>query len=312
MAVQPLIKRTRRGKSSLVNQRQLAIMSVPIILYIILFNYVPLWGWTFAFQDFKPQKGFFDQTCVGLKWFVRLFTAENFRDVIRNTLAMSFINLVLGYFSAIILALLLNEVKNIFFKRMVQVISYLPHFLSWIIVTGIVAQALSTDNGVINEVLVAFGIIKEPVMWLSQANKFWGIVGIASVWKEVGWNTILYLAAIAAIDPNLYEAAEIDGCGRFKKMWHVTLPGMKSTIVVLLIMSIGHIMDTNFEIPYLLGNGMILDYSQTIDVFTLKYGIEMGNYSLATAAGMFKSVVSIVMLLLANQVAKWAGEERLV
>jgi putative aldouronate transport system permease protein len=301
-----------RGKSALVNQRQLAVMSVPIILYIILFAYVPLWGWTYAFQNFKPQKSFFDQQWVGFQWFQMLFSDEAFLRTLRNTLAMSFINLFLGYFSAILLALMLNEVKNLLFKRVVQTISYLPHFLSWIIVTGIVAQSLSTDGGVINEVLMSLNIIQQPVMWLSMPDKFWGIVGISSVWKEVGWNTILYLAAIAAIDPNLYEAAEIDGCNRFQKMWNVTLPGMKSTIIVLLIMSIGHIMDTNFEIPYLLGNGMVLDYSQTIDIFVLTYGINMGNYSLATAAGMFKSVVSIILLLLANEIAKRAGEERLI
>ncbi|GAB6928771.1 ABC transporter permease subunit [Paenibacillus sp. JCM 10914] len=293
------------------NQKQLIMMSVPLMLYIILFAYVPIWGWTMAFQDYKPAKAFTDQAWVGLKHFKFLFTDDTFLRVLRNTIAMSVINLILGFVTAIVLALLLNEIKKVLWKRTVQTISYLPHFLSWIIVTGIVATSLASD-GIINDMLMKLHIIKEPILWLSEGKYFWGIVGASHVWKEVGWNTIIYLAAIASIDPALYEAAEIDGASRYRKMYHVTLPGIKATIVILLIMSIGHILEAGFEVQYLLGNGLIVDWAETIDIFVLKYGLAQGNYSLATAGGIFKTVVSVTMLLIANWTAKRLGEERLL
>lgn len=294
------------------NQNQLIWMSVPLMLYIILFAYVPVWGWTMAFQNYKPAKSFGEQEWVGLKQFKFLFTDDNFIRVLRNTLAMGVINLILGFVTAIVLALLLNEIKKVFWKRTVQTISYLPHFLSWIIVTGIVATSLSINDGIVNIVLMKLHLIKEPILWLSEGKYFWGIVGASHVWKEVGWNTIIYLAAIASIDPALYEAAEIDGANRYKKMMHVTLPGIKATIVILMIMSIGHVLEAGFEVQYLLGNGLVVDWAETIDIFVLKYGLAQGNYSLATAGGIFKTVVSVTLLLMANGISKRLGEERLL
>ncbi len=294
------------------NQKQLIFMSVPILIYIIIFYYVPAWGWLMSLMNYKPAKSFFDQQWVGLHWFKYLFSDDTFIRDFRNTICMSLINLVLSYVTAIVLALLLNEIKNMFFKRVVQTISYLPHFLSWVIVTGIVQYCLSPDGGIVNVLLLKSGLIDTSIPWLSEGKYFWGIVGLTNVWKEVGWNTIIYLAAISSIDPALYEAADIDGAGRFKKMLYVTLPGIKSTFIVLLIMSIGHVMEAGFEMQYLLGNGLVSDWSETIDIYVLKYGIQQFNYSLATAAGIFRSVVSIVMLFLANFIAKRLGEERLV
>ncbi|KAI7260455.1 hypothetical protein KC345_g10058 [Hortaea werneckii] len=265
-----------------------------------------------AFQNYKPSRVFSEQEWVGLKQFKFLFTDDNFLRVLRNTVAMGVINLVLGFVTAIVLALLLNEIRKVFWKRAVQTISYLPHFLSWIIVTGIVATSLSINDGIVNIVLMKLHIIKDPILWLSEGKYFWGIVGASHVWKEVGWNTIIYLAAIASIDPALYEAAEIDGANRYKKMRFVTLPGIKATIVILLIMSIGHVLEAGFEVQYLLGNGLVVDWSETIDIFVLKYGLAQGNYSLATAGGIFKTVVSITLLLMANWTAKRLGEERLL
>jgi putative aldouronate transport system permease protein len=296
----------------LSRQQQLLFMSLPIILYIILFTYVPLWGWTMAFQNFKAQRSFFRQQWAGLDWFIFLFKDKVFLKTIRNTIAMSFINTSLGFITAIGFALLLNEVRKILFKRAIQTISYLPHFLSWVIVTGLVSQMLTTDGGAINSAFIALGFIKEPVLWLSKPNYFWGIIGITYVWKEVGWNTIIYLAAIAGIDPNLYEAAAIDGCNRYQKMWRITLPCIKPTIIILLIMSVGHILDAGFELQYLLRNGLVMDVSDTIDVYVLIYGISHSNYSLATAAGMFKNIVNITLIFIANEIAKRAGEERLI
>ena len=183
--------------------------------------------------------------------------------------------------------------------------------LSWIIVTGIVSEVLSPSTGIINELLLKFHFISQPINFFAQPKYFWGIVGLTNVWKEVGWGSIIYLASITAINPDLYEAAEIDGAGRIQKILHVTLPGIKSTICILLIMNVGNILNAGFEIQYLLGNGLVQEVSQTIDIFVLKYGIGLNNYSLATAAGIFKSIVSVALIFIANKIAKAAGEERL-
>jgi len=296
------------------NQRELMFMSVPFLAYIILFAYAPIWGWLMAFQNYRPGLSFFKQQWVGLTQFKNLFSYMGFVQVIRNTVAMSLINLVLGMLCPVILALLLNEINNMFFKRTVQTISYLPHFLSWIIATGIIANVLSTDPaiGIINNILMNLHIVSQPILFLGIPKIFWGIVGVSTVWKEVGWGTIIYLAAISSIDPALYEAAEIDGAARFQKMLNITLPGIKATIIVLLIMNVGHILDAGFEIQYFLGNGLVSDYSKTIDIFVLDYGINQFNYSLATAAGIFKSAVSITMLLFANFIAGKVSDERLI
>jgi putative aldouronate transport system permease protein len=265
-----------------------------------------------AFQNFRASRSFSQQEWVGLSWFKFLFADKYFLQTIRNTIVMSVINTSLGFITAIGFALLLNEVRKIFFKRVIQTISYLPHFLSWVIVTGLVASMLTTDNGAVNNVFMALGIIKEPILWLAEPKYFWGVIGTTYVWKEVGWNTIIYLAAIAGIDPNLYEAADIDGCNRYQKMWRITLPCIKPTIIILLIMSIGRILDAGFEMQYLLRNGLVMDVSDTIDIYVLIFGLNRNNFSLATAAGMFKNVVNISLIFIANELARRAGEERLI
>ncbi|MDR2419619.1 MAG: ABC transporter permease subunit [Treponema sp.] len=306
------INRPKTLLEKMALQKQLILMSVPLVIYVIVFSYVPLWGWTMAFQNFRPARSFAQQEWVGLRWFTFLFSDEVFLRTIRNTVAMSFINMALGYITAIGFALLLNELKQVLCKRVVQTISYLPHFLSWVIVTGLVASMLAVENGAVNDILMFFGFIKEPILWLSIPKYFWGIIGATYVWKEVGWNTIIYLAAIVGIDPALYEAAEIDGCNRYQKMWNITLPGIKPTIIIMMIMSIGHILDAGFEMQYLLRNGLIQDVADTIDIYVLMYGLQRSNYSLATAAGMFKNIVNISLIFIANEIAKRAGEERLI
>jgi len=311
----PATELTNNKKSKLQllgKQKALIAMSVPFVLYIILFRYIPLWGWTMAFQNYKPAKSFFQQTWVGFKWFNELFQNPEFLRSLRNTICMSLISTALGYITAIVLAVFMNEVRSIGIKRFVQTVSYLPHFLSWIIVTGLVANALSVSDGTINNILMGLHFIKEPIKFLSTPRYFWHITGWTYVWKEVGWNTIVYLGAMTAIDPCLYEAAQIDGCGRLRKIWHITLPGIKPTIIIMMIMSAGHILDANFEMPYLLQNGMIQDVAEIIDMFVLKYGFKLFNFSLATAAGIFKNVVNIILLVIANSIAKKSGEERLI
>jgi len=299
-------------------QRALLAMAVPLLMYQILFKYVPVYGWAIAFQDYKPGRGsIWNQTWVGFENFGDLFTGvngERFRRVVINTLGQSLLTLIVGTVGAIVLALLLNEVKSMPFKRIMQNITYMPHFLSWVIVASLASVALSlpSSGGFINQGLMSLGLVHEPVLFLTEPNHFWGIVAGTSLWKELGWNTILYLAAITAIDPSLYEAAEVDGAGRYRKMFNITLPGIRPTIVVLLIINSGWILSTNFELPYFLGNGLISERAETIDVFVLRYGYQLGNYSLAVVAGIFKTVVAIILVGSANLAAKRLNQETLV
>lgn len=295
----------------LISQRALVFMTVPFLIWLAIFKYLPLWGWTIAFQNYKPAKGFGDQKWVGLKQFRFMFEDDRFLLVLRNTLAMSLINFVLGFVTAIILALLLNELRNAVFKRFVQTISYLPHFISWVVAATIIQTALSADGGIVNILLMKLGFIDEPVLWLGEGRYFWGIMGASEVWKNIGWNTIIYLAAMTTIDPAQYEAAEMDGASRLRRIWHITLPGLRPVIIVLVIMNLGQILETGFEPQYLLGNGLNVDYSENLEIFILKYGMNLGNYSLSVAAGIFKTVISIILLFSANAIAKRFGQERL-
>lgn len=302
--------KTRFTWKEVKRQRVLLFWSALIVIYGVIFCYAPLAGWLMAFQDYKPKDGLFGSTFIGLAKFQRLFSDVSFLRVIRNTLAMGVINLVATFVMAILFAILLNEIKSKGGKKAVQTISYLPHFLSWIIVTGILHDALST-SGIINELLMRLGILDQPLNFFAHPKFFWPIVAFANVWKETGWNAIIYLAAITAIDPSLYEAASIDGAGRLAKIKYVTLPGIRPTIMITLLMNVGNVLNAGFEIQYLLGNGLVQSVSQTIDIYVLKWGISQGDYAIGTAAGIFKSLVSIVLIVIANQIAKHNGEERL-
>ncbi|GAE31016.1 binding-protein-dependent transport systems inner membrane component [Halalkalibacter hemicellulosilyticusJCM 9152] len=292
-------------------QKALLVMTVPFIIWVLIFRYLPVWGWTMAFQDYRPARSFTEQEWVGLDHFMFLFQDNAFLIVLRNTFAMSFINMVLGFVTAIGLAVLLNEIRNVGFRRIVQTISYMPHFLSWVVAASIVSYTLSLENGIVNILLTNLRIIDEPILWLGVGEYFWGIIGAAETWKNVGWNTIIYLAAIAMIDQSQYEAAEIDGASRIQRIMHITIPAMKPVIIILVIMNLGYILESGFEPQYLLGNPMNYHYSENIDIFVLKYGISMGNFSLATAAGIFKTVVAFVFLFAANGLAKKFGQARL-
>ncbi|MDI9412965.1 MAG: ABC transporter permease subunit [Bacillota bacterium] len=293
-------------------QKALILMSVPFVVHIIIFKYVPIWGWLMAFQNYWPGKGLFQQTWVGFENFRLLFKDVVFYQVLRNTLAMSIIKLVMGTVASIALALAINEVRAVKFKKTAQTISYLPHFISWVVAANLVRDALSTDGGIINQVLMSLRIIKEPIMFLGIPKMFWWIIGISHVWKEVGWGAIIYLAAIAGIDPALYEAAVIDGAGRLKQMWYITLPSIRPTISILLIMNMGYLMSSGFEQQYLLQNGRVIDYARVFAIYELDYGIKMMRYSFATAVGIFKSVVSLILVFAANQIAKRWGQEGLM
>lgn len=263
-----------------------------------------------AFQQYKPKDGLLHSKFVGLAKFKFLFEDAVFLRVIRNTFAMGVINLVTTTFTAILFAILLNEMRSAIAKKTVQTISYLPHFLSWIIVTGILHDALS-PTGIINDLLMRSGAIDQAINFFAHPKYFWAIVAFANNWKETGWNAIIYLAAITAIDPTLYEAASIDGAGRWAKIKHITLPGIRPTIMILLLMNVGNVLNAGFEVQYLLGNGLIKSVSETIDIYVLTWGISQNDFSLGTAAGMFKSAVSIALIVLANWAAKKTGDDSL-
>jgi putative aldouronate transport system permease protein len=295
-----------------LQQKYLYLMSIPFVIWVFVFSYLPLWGWTMAFQKFRVGKSFFEQKWVGLDQFRMLFHDDQFFNALRNTLTMSFMGLITGFTIPIIFAVLLNELRVSIIKRFVQTVSYLPHFVSWVVVAGIVTKMLSTDNGVVNQLLVSLHIIDQPIQFMAKGGLFWYIVTGADVWKEMGWNTIIYLAAIAGIGPELYEAARVDGASRLRQIWHITLPGIRSTIIILLIMSIGHLISIGFEKQFLLGNKLVTDYSEVLDLYALNYGLGMGRYSFGTAVNMFNSVVSLILLFVANGIFKKVTKESIM
>ena len=263
-----------------------------------------------AFQKYKPKDGLLGSQFIGLEKFKFLFSDATFLGVIRNTFCMGLLNLVTTTVMAILFAILLNEIRNAFVKKTIQTVSYLPHFLSWIVVTGILHDALSS-TGIINELLLKWNITDQAINFFAYPKYFWPIVAFANCWKETGWNAIIYLSAITAIDTCLYEAASIDGAGRHAKIRYITLPGIKPTIIILLLMNVGNVLNAGYEVQYLLGNGLVQSVSQTIDIHVLKWGISQNDFSLGTAAGIFKSAVSIALIVICNAWAKKAGEERL-
>jgi len=295
-------------------QKILILMSVPWLLHRLLFSYFPLYGWLMAFQRFRPQFSIWNQDWVGLEHFRMITTgaiAPRFWNAVVNTLGQSTLSLAIGTVAAIILSLLLNEVRQIGAKRVIQNILYLPYFLSMVIIALLAADALSI-GGIINQLLMSLRIIESPVLFLGEARYFWGIVAGVNLWRNLGWNTIIYLAAMTSIDPELYEAADVDGANRYQKMWRITLPCIKPTIIILLIMNLGWILNAGFELQWFLGNGMNMSRSEILDIFILRFGIEMGNFSLATAAGMLRTFVAIALVLTANFIAKLLGQERLI
>jgi putative aldouronate transport system permease protein len=308
----PPKKRGRGAWKTLVQQKYLYLMSLPFIIWLFVFNYLPVWGWTMAFQNYKPAKSFSDQKWVGLENFVDLFQDERFYLVLRNTLAMSIMGIIAGFIIPIAFAVFLNELRGKYFKRTVQTVSYLPHFVSWVVVGGIITKMLSIEGGIVNEILVGLNIISEPIQFMAKGEWFWGIVTASDVWKETGWNAIIYLAAIAGVDKELYEAARVDGAGRFRQIWNITLPGIRTTISVLLIMSIGNLIGIGFEKQFQLSNSLVTDYSEVLDLYALNYGINISRFSYGTAISIFTSVISIFLLLTANGIMKKLTKESIM
>lgn len=288
-------------------QRVTLLLVLPFVIYVIIFMYVPILGWVRAFFNYRPGRDILDSDFVGFKFFTELFTSTGFWLAMRNTLILAFMNLIAGTVLTLAFAIFLNEIRNVAYKRVIQTVSYLPHFVSWVVVIGIFSQLLSIDKGLINELLLAIGIIDKPLPFLLTGRWYYSIVTFMSIWKEMGWGAIIYLAVMSSIDPHLYEAAFVDGAGRFKSMRHVTLPGLKNIIIIMLVLQTGWVLNVGFEQSVLLSNGAIIRNADVISTYVLRYGLEMGRFSFATAAGIFQSLVGVALVLFANAVARKTG-----
>lgn len=290
-------------KRTLYRERNLWLICLPLIAWVILFNYAPMYGILMAFVDYIPGKSIISSDWVGLKHFKAFFDSPDFGYVLRNTLAISGLNILFGFPAPIILALLLNELSKKKFKQVVQTISYLPHFISWVVVASVLFTLLGNE-GILNDILLRLGWIDKPVSFLGEGKYFWAIITSANIWKDVGWSTIIYLSAMAGVDSEVYEAGRVDGLGRLGAMWHITLPGIRTTIVLLWILGIGGILNAGFEQQLLIGNAQTREYYEVIDTYVYKYGIQLGNYSYGAAVGLMKAVIGVSLVFGANRISK--------
>nr|WP_281425698.1 ABC transporter permease subunit [Paenibacillus montaniterrae] len=291
----------------LIRNRWLYIMLLPGLLYFLIFKYWPMYGIFIAFKDYQPFLGFWDSPFVGLKHFERLFNDSNFWMLFRNTLILATYNILFFFPLPIIIALMLNELRFEFLKRTIQTLVYIPHFMSWVVVVGIAYIFLTTEGGIVNELLVRLG--GEKINFLISNDWFRTVVTLEVIWKETGWGTIIFLAALAGVDPQLYEAARIDGANRLRQLWHITLPAIRSTIIILLILRLGSFLDTGFEQIFLMLNAMNRDVGEVFDTYVYSVGISQGQYSFSTAVGLFKSIIGLFLVVVSNYLAKKFGEE---
>ncbi|QUI22756.1 sugar ABC transporter permease [Vallitalea pronyensis] len=302
--------KTTRWLKTIKQQYQLLIIGIPFLIYTLTFAYVPLAGWVMAFTNYKPSPNTsMLDNFVGLKNFERLFSNEVFLRSLRNTIAMGALDIVLGTVFAVFLALMINEVKNRGLKKITQTVSYMPHFLSWVVASSIILGVMSVDGGELNELLLFLRIIDEPINWIGMEQYFWFVSTTSQIWKESGWTAIIYLSAITAISMDMYEAAKIDGANRFQAIRFITLPSLMPTIKIMFIINVGNLLNQGFEKQYLLGNSSVINFAEVIDTYVIRYGIGQGNYSFATAAGLFKSVVGIILIITANKISKKATGE---
>ncbi|MEK0312538.1 ABC transporter permease [Cohnella sp. 56] len=301
---------TAKWARKLLSQRYLQVMALLGVAWMIIFNYIPMYGLIIAFKEYNIIKSIGAAPWAGLTHFKEFFSDDQLPSVIRNTIGISLLKLIIGFPLPILFALFLNELRAVRFKKAVQTISYLPHFLSWVILGGILTTWLS-DVGVINKFLQALGLIHNPVDYLASPNYFWTIVVTSDIWKELGWSAIIYLAAMASVSPEMYEAATIDGAGRFQKMRYVTLPGIAGTISILFILAVSGILNSNFDQIFVMRNALNDSTSNVIDIFVYQTGISQSRYSYATAIGLIKSVITLGLLLGANGILKRLNQSTL-
>ncbi|MCA5892970.1 sugar ABC transporter permease [Isoptericola sp. NEAU-Y5] len=297
----------RKRRSALGKHRALYLMAVPGILYFLVFKYAPMGGLVIAFQDYLPFLGIGGSPWVGFDHFVRFFTETTFLQLLGNTVAVSLLLLVFAFPVPIILALLLNEVRTRSFKRSVQTVIYLPHFMSWVIVVSIFYVLLSTDGGAVNNLIVEAG--GQPIPFLTDPDWLRPMYVFQEIWKGAGWGTIVYLAAMTAVDMQLYEASELDGAGRLRQTWHITLPAIRPTIIVMFILAIGDFLELGFEHMFLVMNSLNREVGEIFDTYVFTAGIQNGQLSYAAAVGFFKGLVGLLLVIMANRLAKKFGEE---
>ena len=301
------VKSKSPGLRYVWSNRYLYILLLPCVAYFIIFNYVPIYGLILAFKDFKFSQGILGSAWVGLENFKYLFGLDRFYEVLRNSLFLSVLRLVIYFPIPIILSLAMNEIPVIMYKRISQTMVYLPYFISWVVIGGILVNLLSPSWGLINTLIKSLG--GEAIFFMGDAKYFRGIVIISNIWKNAGWDTILYLAAVTSIDPELYQAATIDGASRLQRVWHITLPGIKTTILILLLLNIGNIMNNWFEHLFMLQNGSNIVVSEVFETYTYRLGIVNGRFSFAITVGLFSSLVGFTLLMIANSIAKLMGEK---
>ncbi|GHV49971.1 protein LplB [Spirochaetia bacterium] len=289
-----------------LRDRWLYLLLLPGLVYYFVFKLIPMFGIIVAFQTYNPYTGFLASPFVGLKNFRDFFTHREFALLFTNTLYISFLNILFYFPAPIILSLLLNEVRHSWYKRSVQTLVYIPHFLSWVIVYSLFYMLLTTDGGIVN--LLVEAATGNKIRFLEDPKWFRPIVIIQTIWKETGWGTIIFLAALAGVDMELYEAAIVDGAGRFRQLWHITLPAIKSTIIILLILRMGSVLNTGFDQIYLLTNSLNRSVANVFDVYVYEQGITRGSFSFATAVSLFKSVIGMILVYGTNYIAKKAGE----
>ena len=291
----------------IARDKYLYLLALPGILYFIIFKYIPVGGLVIAFQEYYPYVGIMNSEWVGFEHFHRFFTNDDFLILFRNTMMISLMNIVFFFPLPIILSLMLNELRSMAFKRIVQTVVYIPHFLSWVLISGLTYLMLSQSEGLVNKLIQLMG--GESIGFLTNPDYFWGLLTAQVIWKETGWGTIIFLAAIAGVNPQLYEAAVMDGAGRFRKMWHITLPAIRNVIVILFILRMGSVLDVGFEQVYLMMNGAVSEVADVFDTYVFRNGVQQGQFSYSTAIGLFKSVVGIILVMIANKLAKRFGEE---
>jgi len=282
--------------------RYLVLMVLPAVIYFVVFHYIPMLGNVIAFQDFQLGAGLFGSEWVGFRWFEEFFVSPFFGRLITNTFLLSFYMLLFSFPVPIIFALMLCEVRDGLFKKTVQTVSYLPHFISLVVVVGILQNFLSPTDGVINQLLEFFG--HDPINFMEEPKYFRTLYIVSGIWQQFGWNSIVYFAAISSIDPQLYEAARIDGCSRFRQMWHVTLPGIMPTAMTLLILSLGNMMNIGFEKIILMYSPSTYQVADVISTYVYRRGLEDMQYGYAAAVGLFNSVINLVLLLIVNRISK--------
>jgi len=280
------------------------------LAFAIVFKFLPMLGLSIAFLDYKPMLGFAGSEFIGFDVFIKIFSSKDFYLALKNTLLLNLLDLVVGFPAPIILAIFLNEITVKWYKKVTQTVLYLPHFLSWVIIAGFAYQLFAPQSGYVNVLLQRMGL--DPVPFLTE-NVHWVVSYVLiGVWQSMGWGTIIYLAAITSISGDLYEAATVDGAGRWRKIWNITLPCIKPTIVVMLIMALGRIMGSNFERPYTLSNPMVMQVSDVIATYVYRVGLQQNHYNIATAVGLFQSLVGVILVLIADRFSKAIGESGIV